>query len=70
MHAVEFVTGEPIKQSIRDHAARAAQTFFGGLKDQDHRPVKIARVHKVFGRAQQHRRMPIVTAGMHDARIF
>src|SRR5215472_16873113 len=46
-------------------AAPAAKTFFGRLKDQMHRAVEIAGFGKVPSRTEQHRRMPVMAAGMH-----
>jgi hypothetical protein len=44
--------------------SRSALVLLGGPKDEVDGPGKVARLCEVFGRAQQHRGMPIMTAGI------
>ena len=67
MHAIDLVTGEFFKQPVRQHTACTAQAFFGRLEDKHHCAVEITGFRQMFGRAQQHRRVAVVTAGMHHA---
>ena len=67
VHAVNFVTGEAIKQTIFDHRFGATQTLFCGLENYDHLALKIARFGQMFRRTQQHCRMGIMTTGVHFA---
>jgi hypothetical protein len=57
--------GTRSKRLSCDHRRRAAKSFLGRRKIKMHRAVKIARFGKITGSAQQHRRMAIMTAGMH-----
>jgi hypothetical protein len=41
------------------------ETFLGGLENQVHGPIEIAGLGEVAGGAQQHRRVPVMTAGVH-----
>jgi hypothetical protein len=61
------LTGEKVEQAIADHLARATLTFLGGLEDEGHRAGKAPVTHQMPRRAQQHRRMPVMTAAMESA---
>ena len=68
MHAVDFLDGKALHQSVLDHGAAAAPALLRGLKD-DHRGAsEIARLGEIFGGAQQHGGVAVVTAGVHLAR--
>src|SRR5205085_6321845 len=45
----------------------AAIALFAGLKDEMHGAFEIARLGEIACRAQQHRRVPVMAAGMHQA---
>ncbi|KAG0771037.1 hypothetical protein G6F22_016846 [Rhizopus arrhizus] len=61
------VAGILREQPVFHHALGAAQAFFGGLEDQVERAVEFAVPGQVVRRRQQHGRVAIVAAGMHDA---
>jgi hypothetical protein len=67
VHGKNRVAGEAVKQAVFHHLARATQAFFGGLKDQVQRAVKCRRRCQVLGGGQQHRGVPVVAAGVHQA---
>ena len=56
-----------VEQPFLDHHPAAAAPFFGRLKDQVHRALKIAGRGKILGGPEQHRRMSVMTAGVHLA---
>jgi hypothetical protein len=53
------------EQAVLDHAFGAAAALFGRLENQVHGAVEIALARKVEGRAQQHRGVAVVAAGVH-----
>jgi hypothetical protein len=53
-----------------NHFARAAAAFFGGLKNQVDRAVKIALGCQVLGGCQQGGGVAVVAAGVHLAGVF
>ncbi|GAC1599607.1 MAG: hypothetical protein NVS3B2_00940 [Ramlibacter sp.] len=65
VHSEHRVHGELLEQAVADHFAGAAAAFFSGLEDQVDRAIEIAVLRKVLCGAEQHRRVPIVAAGMH-----
>ena len=68
MHAVDKGAGETREQPVLDHRLGAAQALLGGLEDEIHRAVEIAGLREVARRAQQHRGMAVMAAGVHAAR--
>ena len=68
MHAEHPQHGKTIEQSIGDDLPCAAD-FFGGLKDQVDRTFEISAGGEIFGCSQQHCGVPVMSAGMHDARF-
>ena len=68
MHAIDFLDAPTVHQPGVDHRARTAASFFGGLEGQHNSTVKIPRLGQVFRRPQEHRRVPVMTAGMHFSR--
>ena len=78
VNAEDRVHRKAIEQSVADHRAGAAigiaarpliaERFLGGLKDQVHLAVEIARRGEMFRGAKQHRRVPVMAAGVHHAR--
>ena len=69
VHGKDGIAGEAVKQAVFHHLARAAQAFFGRLKNQIQRAIKRADVCKVLCRSQQHGGVPIVATRMHQARM-
>src|SRR5438132_3087531 len=61
------VTGEPVEQTLFDHDPAAASALFGRLEDQAHGAREIPGRREISGGAEQHRRMPVMAAGMHPA---
>ena len=56
-----------VNSPVVHHALGAAQAFFGGLEDQVERAVELAVPGKVVRRRQQHGRVTVMAARMHDA---
>lgn len=59
-----LITGETLKQTIRDHGARACQQLLGWLKDEPHGAVKIAVLRQIGRRRQRRNHMAIMAAAM------
>jgi len=66
---VELVAGKALEQAFRDHPARTAEPFLGGLEDQHCRAGEVARRREIAGGAEQDRGMAVMAAGMHLAGI-
>jgi hypothetical protein len=56
-----------IEQPFFDHDPAAAPALFGRLEDQVHGALEIPGRRKISGGAEQHRRVPVVAAGVHAA---
>ena len=59
------VAGEAVEQPLLDHYPAAAAALLCGLEDEVHGAVEIARLGEVAGGTEQHRRMPVMAAGVH-----
>ena len=70
VHAVDRVAGKTLEQPVLQHLQRAAEAFLGRLEDEVHRAVEVARLRQVFRRAQQHRGVAVMAAGVHPARVL
>ncbi len=70
VHAVDLIDGETIHQAILDHRRRTGTALFRGLEDHHRITGEIAGLGEIARRAEQHRGVAIVTAGMHLARRF
>ena len=68
MHAVDRVDGEALEQPLLHHDPAAAEPFLRRLKDEMHRAGEIAALGEITRRSEQHRRMAVVTAGVHLSR--
>ena len=68
VHAVDFLNAPAFHQPVLNHRAPATLAFFGRLEDDDHRAIESPRLGQVFGSAQQHRRVPVMPAGVHPPR--
>ena len=64
---VNFIERKFFEQAILDHGARAAETFFGGLKDESHRAVEITRLREITRRAQKNSGVSVMTAAVKAA---
>ena len=69
VHRKNGVAGVFGEQAVFHHLHRAAQTFFGGLKNQVHGARELAFLRNVFGCSQQHGGVPVVAASVHDAGV-
>ena len=67
VHAVNLIDIPTVHQPLLNHDIATAAAFLGGLEDQHDAAIEIARLRKVLCSTQQHRRMPIMAAGMHFA---
>ncbi len=56
-----------VEQPFLDHDPAAAAALFGRLEDQVHGALEMPRPREVFGAPEQHRRVPVMAAGMHLA---
>ena len=65
VHAEDGIARKLLEQAIGDHRARAADAFFGRLKNEIDDTIESARRGEVFGRTQQHGGVAVVPAGMH-----
>ena len=70
VHAVDLLDAELVHQPVLDHRPRARAALFGGLEDDDGIAGEVAGLSQAPRRAEQHRRMPVVAAGVHFARIL
>lgn len=69
VHPKDRVAGKAVEKAVGNHRGAAAKPLFGRLKDQMNRPVEIACLSQIAGGAEQHRRMPVMSTGMHAAVI-
>ena len=67
VHAIDFLDAPAVHHAIVAHLFAAGAALFGGLKDDHHGAIEIARLGQVFGRAQQHGGVAVMAAGMHRA---
>ena len=67
MHAVDLLDLEAVHQPVLDHRLGAGAALFGGLEDHHRIAGEIARLGEIARRAQQHRGVAVMTAGMHLA---
>ena len=67
MHAVHCGYGKFFEQALLNHHSAAGLVLFGRLEDEAHGAPKPARLGQVAGGTEQHRRVPIVAAGVHLA---
>src|SRR5579864_218438 len=70
VHAKDRVAGEAVEQPVGDHRFGAAEPFLGRLEDEMHGAVEILGRGEVFGRAQQHRCVTVMAAGVHLAAVL
>ena len=68
MHAVDLVDAEPLHEPVLHHGPLAGAAFLRRLEDHHRRAVEIAGLGEVLRGAEQHRRVPVMAAGMHAAR--
>ena len=68
MHSEDLADAEAVEQAVADHGACAGPALLRRLKDHDGRTCEVTGFGEVFGRAQQHRGMAVMAAGVHLAR--
>ena len=56
-----------LEQPLVHHGLAAAEPLLGGLEDEVDRAGEVAGLGEVLRRPQQHRRVPVVAAGVHGA---
>jgi hypothetical protein len=61
--------GEPFEQTVRDHRLGAEPVFLSGLEDQVHDAGEAALGRQDPGGTKDHRHVPVVAAGVHDAMV-
>ena len=67
MEAEDLADTETLHHAVGDHLASTAAAFFGGLEDDSHGAAKIPRLAQMACRAQEHRGVAVMPAGMHEA---
>ncbi len=67
VHAKDLLDAEPLHQPIIHHGLTARAALFRRLKNHDGRPCEGARLRQMARRAEQHCRVPVMPAGMHEA---
>ena len=68
MHAVDLLDAEAVHQPVLDHRLGARAALFRRLENHHRIAGEIARLGEIARRAQQHRGMAVMAAGMHLAR--
>ena len=68
VHAIDLLDAELVEEPVIDHRHRARAAFLGGLEDDDGVPREVACRRQALRRAEQHRGVPVVSAGVHLAR--
>ena len=66
---VDLIDVKAVHHPFLHHHLAAAAGFLGRLEQQGHAAFEVAGLSQVFGRPQQHRRMTVMAAGMHLARM-
>ena len=67
VQSVDRVAGKFFEQAVIHHRLCTGFAFFRRLKDEMQGAVEFIRFRQVARRAQQHRRMAVMAAGMHLA---
>ncbi len=62
---IDGIAGEAVEQPFLHHHPAAAAAFLGRLEDEVDGAVEVPRLGKVPRGAEQHRRVPVMPAGMH-----
>ena len=70
MHAIDLVDGKAVQQPVLDHGGCSSAALFRRLKDHNRVAREIPRLGEITRRAEQHRRVPVMAAGVHLARRF
>ena len=67
VQAVDRLARKALEEAVPHHGERAAAPLFRGLEDEMERPAEIRVLGEVPGRAEEHRRVPVMPAGVHLA---
>ena len=67
VHAEHGRDRKLLEQTLLDHHSRAAIGFLGGLENEHDRAIEIGMRRQMLRRAEQHRGVAVVAAGMHAA---
>ena len=67
VHAIDLVDAKLVQKTVIDHRHRARAALLGGLEDDDSVAGEVACLSKALRRAEQHRGMPVMAAGVHLA---
>ena len=67
VHSIDEGSREAIEKPVVDHRLATAAALFGRLEDDGDRAGKAPRLGEAPRCAQQHGRMPVMAAGMHEA---
>ena len=68
VHGEDGIAGIPVEQPVLHHAQGAATALFRRLEDEVQHAVEAAGLREAPRRRQQHRGVPVMAAGMHEAR--
>ncbi len=67
VHRKDGVAGKFLEQPLLHHDPAAAIALLAGLEDEMHGALEIARPGEIARGAEQHRRVPVMAAGVHLA---
>ena len=67
MHAVDLLDAETVHQPVLDHRGGARAALFGRLEDHDRIAGEIPGLGEIARRAEQHRGVAVMAAGVHLA---
>ena len=70
MHAEDLFDLEAVHQAVLDHRCGARAALFGGLEDHHRVAGEIAGLGEIARRAEQHRGMAVMAAGVHQAGVL
>ena len=67
VHAVDLLDAEALHQAVLHHGLAAGAALLGRLEDHDRGAGEIARLGEIARRAEQHRGVAVMAAGVHLA---
>ena len=67
VHAEHRLCRKTLKKSVLNHRFGTGKALFTGLKNQHRRAVKVARLCQIARRPDQHGRVTVMTAAVHQA---
>ena len=67
MHGIDGFDRKALEQAIVDHRLRAGEALFAGLEDQHRGAIEAPRLGQVARRTDQHGRVAVVPAAVHQA---